>query len=192
MLNCAGLLELREPPSKSWFEGVAYKKIPIIVRGSGSRVSPPLDLPSLRRILESEPDFWEDGDECQFLPFRSPFTSLRGALESIGNASSAATPTSWYIGWSNCHPGIQRKLRALVPRPGFLPEGGDSSGSAIDWIFLGWPGPGASLHIDYVRRPSWQLQVRTKNLSGYHELIPSVCVAVIGCKAMGVETTPRV
>ena len=46
---------------------------------------------------------------------------------------------------SNCHPGVASKLRELFPRPKFLPH--DSESSAIDWIFIGSPGLGASMHV---------------------------------------------
>ncbi len=46
---------------------------------------------------------------------------------------------------SNCHPGVAARLRKLFPRPNFLPD--DSSSSAIDWIFIGSPGLGASMHV---------------------------------------------
>ncbi|OXA50579.1 uncharacterized protein LOC110853014 [Folsomia candida] len=154
------LVELSEPPNASWFGELAYRGLPIILRNySVMTKTTSLDLATLTGILKEETKFWEEDnqeeDECQFLPFRSPFTSLRHALDVIPDMTGWGEP--WYIGWSNCHPGVAAKLRSLIPRPAFLPEKSESS--AIDWIFIGSPGLGAAMHIDYVRRPSWQLQL---------------------------------
>ncbi|KAF4526262.1 hypothetical protein B566_EDAN010972 [Ephemera danica] len=63
----------------------------------------------------------------------------------------------WIVSRSNCDPRVAAQLRSHYQRPPFLPENADTS--AIDWIFMGGPGPGASLHLDYVSRRSWQAQV---------------------------------
>ena len=46
---------------------------------------------------------------------------------------------------SNCHAETARELRKNYERPYFLPEGSESS--RLDWIFMGWHGPGAFLHV---------------------------------------------
>lgn len=46
---------------------------------------------------------------------------------------------------SNCNPQVMEVLRKHYSRPHFLPA--DSESSAIDWIFMGWPGRGASIHV---------------------------------------------
>ncbi|KAG8236753.1 hypothetical protein J437_LFUL015582, partial [Ladona fulva] len=58
---------------------------------------------------------------------------------------------------SNCHPEVATILRQHYQRPHFLPE--SSEVSAIDWVFMGGYGIGASVHLDYVSRPSWQAQI---------------------------------
>ena len=50
-----------------------------------------------------------------------------------------------YSSRSNCHTDTARQLRKNYKRPHFLPEGSESS--RLDWIFIGWPGPGAFLHV---------------------------------------------
>ncbi|ODN04824.1 hypothetical protein Ocin01_01817 [Orchesella cincta] len=152
------IIEMDEVPSKTEFAKVAYLSKPVIIRGGGKRGGMPegFDFHKLKEIFQSEPGGVDAvSEECQFLPFRSPFISLREAFDRISENSSWEEP--WYIGWSNCHPGVAGKLRELFPRPDFLPD--DSSSSAIDWIFIGSPGLGASMHIDYVKRPSWQAQL---------------------------------
>ncbi|CAL8125523.1 unnamed protein product [Orchesella dallaii] len=169
------IIEMDEIPSKKEFAKVAYLSKPVIIRGGGKSGGMPeeFDFHKLKEIFQSEPGGVDAvSEECQFLPFRSPFISLREAFDRISENSSWEEP--WYIGWSNCHPGVASKLRELFPRPDFLPD--DSSSSAIDWIFIGSPGLGASMHIDYVKRPSWQAQ-----LSGIKKWIlhpPPECEAV--------------
>ena len=64
----------------------------------------------------------------------------------------------WYIGWANCDEEAGDILREFYQRPDFLPL--DSESGRRDWIFMGTPGFGAPYHIDNVKYPSWQAQVR--------------------------------
>lgn len=64
----------------------------------------------------------------------------------------------WYFGWSNCNYRVANELRKHYGRPNFLPE--LSENSAVDWIFIGGNGLGAHMHIDNVRLPSWQAQIK--------------------------------
>ncbi|KAK7082083.1 hypothetical protein SK128_018491 [Halocaridina rubra] len=139
----------------------AYLSRPLIVR-KGAAHWPALERFSLsffRSVYDSVEGSYEAvSEECQFLPFKSEFVDLREALR-MHPARAARLPgtTPWYFGWSNCSPGVSAVLRELAPRPSFLPEHSESS--ALDWIFMGGDGPGASWHLDYVQRPSWQAQV---------------------------------
>ncbi|CAG0901167.1 unnamed protein product [Darwinula stevensoni] len=62
----------------------------------------------------------------------------------------------------SCDSEVNGILRLHYQRPYFLPE--TSEGSRIDWIFMGTPGYGAHMHVDHVKNPSWQAQVRGKKL----------------------------
>ena len=64
----------------------------------------------------------------------------------------------WYIGWANCDEEAGEILREFYQRPDFLPP--DSESGRRDWIFMGTPGYGAPYHIDNVKYPSWQAQVK--------------------------------
>lgn len=64
----------------------------------------------------------------------------------------------WYFGWSNCNAEIVKIFREHYGRPYFLPP--TSENHAGDWIFMGWPGFGAHMHVDNVRLPSWQAQLK--------------------------------
>lgn len=64
----------------------------------------------------------------------------------------------WYFGWSNCNQEVAKILRQHYDRPYFLPE--LSENKAIDWIFMGGRGLGAHMHVDNVKLPSWQAQLK--------------------------------
>ena len=70
--------------------------------------------------------------------------------------------TPWYFGWANCDEEAGEFLRQFYERPNFLPENSESG--KRDWIFIGTPGYGAPMHLDNVRYPSWQAQVKMKLL----------------------------
>ncbi|XP_053666452.1 uncharacterized protein LOC128715572 [Anopheles marshallii] len=98
-------------------------------------------------------------ERCQFFPYKTGLRDIREAL-SLPAARVRYDPGTepWYFGWSNCDPAIVRVLREHYQRPYFLPA--DSENSAIDWVFMGGPGLGAHMHVDNVRLPSWQSQLK--------------------------------
>ncbi|XP_072043549.1 bifunctional arginine demethylase and lysyl-hydroxylase JMJD6-like [Amphiura filiformis] len=118
-------------------------------------------------------------DECQFFPYNTDFTSLEEAFNmSDDQAAMREGEAGWYIGWSNCDQRVQTELRKHYERPYFIPPTSESS--ALDWMFMGGPGPGADIHIDNVDKPSWQAQISGKKT---WQLIPppeceDVCQAV--------------
>uniref|UniRef100_A0A182PJR8 Cupin-like domain-containing protein n=1 Tax=Anopheles epiroticus TaxID=199890 RepID=A0A182PJR8_9DIPT len=98
-------------------------------------------------------------ERCQFFPYQTGLRDIREAL-SLPEARVRYDPGTepWYFGWSNCDPAIVKVLREHYQRPYFLPT--DSENSAIDWVFMGGPGLGAHMHVDNVRLPSWQSQLK--------------------------------
>lgn len=109
----------------------------------------------------------EHKSSCQFFPYATQYNYLEEALHDLDpdrrvnrqntiNGINKKKP--WYFGWSNCNPIISGILRRHYSKPYFLPR--NSYSSLIDWIFMGQPGYGASMHIDRVRRPSWQAQIK--------------------------------
>ncbi|KAI1301703.1 hypothetical protein HDE_03174 [Halotydeus destructor] len=111
-------------------------------------------------------------NECQFFPFRTSFVKLREVFEMPAERVNLTdTSQTWYIGWSNCNPDVAAELRRHYQRPHFLPL--ESESSAIDWIFMGHSGQGASMHMDYVFRPSWQAQISGRK--SWHLLPPPEC-----------------
>lgn len=120
-------------------------------------------------------------EDCQFFPYETEFLTLADAL-NMSDERAAFQPGEkpWYIGWSNCHAEVGKILRQHYQRPYFLPA--DSETVAEDWIFMGGPGPGANIHLDYVERPSWQAQISGQKT---WRLVPSPeCEAV--CHAFNV------
>ncbi|KAE8749048.1 hypothetical protein FOCC_FOCC004215 [Frankliniella occidentalis] len=79
-------------------------------------------------------------------------------------ARAAMQPGSlpWYVGWSNCDERVARELRAHYGRPYFLPNLSENKNT--DWLFMGSRGYGAQMHVDNVRHPSWQAQLRGAKL----------------------------
>ena len=111
-------------------------------------------------------------DECQFLPFKTNFLSLQQAFHMNTERAKLRSGQPWYIGWyrllidhfcytsfakqhsfsfsslfirSNCHPKVRQVLRSYYQHPEFLPA--DSESSALDWIFMGAPGPATTTHV---------------------------------------------
>lgn len=77
-----------------------------------------------RCSLASDEKSLETFDEdCQFLPFRSHFSSLRQLFESVESIDETHNlqRQSWYVGFCNCQP-ILDDLRKNYPLPHFLPE----------------------------------------------------------------------
>ncbi|XP_055598787.1 bifunctional arginine demethylase and lysyl-hydroxylase psr-1 [Uranotaenia lowii] len=96
---------------------------------------------------------------CQFFPYRTGFRSIWEALSlDEARVNYAAGTEPWYFGWSNCDPEIVRELRQHYGRPYFLPKA--SENNAVDWVFMGGTGLGAHMHVDNVRLPSWQSQLK--------------------------------
>lgn len=116
-------------------------------------------------------DFWffkkvyEQGDPklktlgCQFFRYQTKFKNLFDALKmSKARVEYKSGTEPWYFGWSNCNEEIAGTLRKHYNRPYFLPR--TSELNAIDWIFMGGKGLGAHMHLDNVRLPSWQAQLK--------------------------------
>ncbi|XP_058446636.1 uncharacterized protein LOC131427454 [Malaya genurostris] len=97
--------------------------------------------------------------KCQFFPYQTNFHNIFEAFsldEARVRYEIGTEP--WYFGWSNCDPVILKKLRQHYGRPYFLPK--SSENNAVDWVFMGGTGLGAHMHVDNVRLPSWQSQLK--------------------------------
>ncbi|XP_003382910.1 PREDICTED: uncharacterized protein LOC100641282 [Amphimedon queenslandica] len=100
-----------------------------------------------------------DREEGQFFPYSSGIFTLDEFL-SLDNETASFKGKKWYIGWSTTDNFVGEELRKHVKVPYFLPP--VPSEDNLAWIFMGAPGPGAGLHIDFVGRVSWQAQLSGK------------------------------
>lgn len=94
------VIEMHQIPNKTVFAEVAYLSKPVIIRSGGISGGMPkgFDFKKLKEIFQSEPGGVDAvSEECQFLPFRSPFGTLKEAFDRIGENSDWDEP--WYIGW---------------------------------------------------------------------------------------------
>lgn len=112
-----------------------------------------------QRLYRFANDSSNDEMNCQFFPYNTEFKTLQEALSIPNERVNYEHGTRpWYFGWSNCNHEVAQQLRKHYGRPHFLPE--TSENAATDWIFMGGPGLGAHMHVDNVRLPSWQAQIK--------------------------------
>ncbi|XP_058063002.1 uncharacterized protein LOC131212931 [Anopheles bellator] len=141
-------------------ERYAYRGGPIIVTDATTNWTAPerFDYAFFRQLYATY-GTGPRAERCQFFPYQTGFRDIHEAL-GLPEARVRYEPGTepWYFGWSNCDPAIVRVLREHYGRPYFLPP--DSENNAIDWVFMGGPGLGAHMHVDNVRLPSWQSQLK--------------------------------
>ncbi|KAK2192273.1 hypothetical protein NP493_35g03036 [Ridgeia piscesae] len=146
---------------QEFLEKYAYTTVPVVITGATDswKALDTFNYKYFKKLYTSMTGGMKEMSEaCQFFNWGYPFETLEEVF-NMTDARAKLEPgeDSWYIGWSNCHTETARELRKNYERPYFLPE--ESESSRLDWIFMGWPGPGAFLHIDGVSRPSWQAQI---------------------------------
>ncbi|WAQ96131.1 hypothetical protein MAR_028821 [Mya arenaria] len=143
--------------SEVFREKYAYSGIPVLIKGATINWSA-MDAFSFhffkKLYTETEKALETIEEQCQFFPYKTEFDTLADAFNiSDARANFTEGEMPWYIGWSNCHNEIQEVLREHYQRPYFLPEGSESS--ALDWIFMGGPGPGAFVHVLVIDTNQW-------------------------------------
>lgn len=124
----------------------AYLPQPIIIKNAVAHwlARDKLTFQYLKDLYHRHPDALANfNDECQFLPFKSTFSSLDEFFSMPESQINSGEPT-WYVGFSNCQPNILAELRALYPRPHFLPD--DAEIPNTDYTFLGY-NEGAVMHV---------------------------------------------
>uniref|UniRef100_L7N0U3 Cupin-like domain-containing protein n=1 Tax=Ciona intestinalis TaxID=7719 RepID=L7N0U3_CIOIN len=95
-------------------------------------------------------------ERCQFFPYATDI-STAGEFFNMSKNRLEGDEDHWYIGWSNCEGHTANELRKHYKMPYFLSPELDHS--KIDWIFMGLPGHGAPMHVDFVPGASWQAQL---------------------------------
>ncbi|XP_078495794.1 bifunctional arginine demethylase and lysyl-hydroxylase JMJD6-like [Ciona intestinalis] len=96
---------------------------------------------------------------CQFFPYNTDIDNMEEFF-NMSKSRLEGKEDHWYVGWSNCGGPSANVLKSHYKLPYFLPMELDHS--RTDWIFMGLPGYGAPMHVDYVTSSSWQAQ-----LTGY-------------------------
>lgn len=140
----------------------AYSAVPVVVTDATAQwmAAKTFSFDFFRAIYaEESPALAGHEEDCQFFPYRSKFRSLADVFRMpVAQAEQRPGTTPWYVGWSNCDSVAANILRKYYARPYFLPASAESS--KTDWIFMGSPGYGANMHVDNVKNPSWQAQIR--------------------------------
>lgn len=160
--NISEIVRIDNIPPDEFERQFAYTARPVIITDAtinwtASQVFDFWYFQHLYRTAEASGD--TTATNCQFFPYKTTFKSLREALSMPNERVNYASDTEpWYFGWSNCNYEIAQQLRHHYGRPYFLPE--TSENAATDWIFMGGPGLGAHMHVDNVRLPSWQAQIK--------------------------------
>ncbi|XP_076452809.1 uncharacterized protein LOC143288316 isoform X2 [Babylonia areolata] len=169
-----GVPEERNLSAERFYQRYAFTGRPVLVKGATANWTAMnhFSFRFFRDLYQKTTGSLDTIEEdCQFFPYNTEFLTLAQALDM---PEDRADFQPGQPSWSNCHDGVRMKLRKFYQRPYFLPP--DSESAPEDWIFMGGPGVGAQVHLDYVERPSWQAQISgTKTW----ELIPSPeCEAV--------------
>lgn len=159
--NVTEIVRVANIASNEFERDFAYKARPIIVTDATVNwtASKVFDFWYFQRLYRTAAESSEDEMNCQFFPYKTEFNTLQEALsipDERVNYEDGTLP--WYFGWSNCNYEIAQQLREHYGRPYFLPE--TSENAATDWIFMGGSGLGAHMHVDNVRLPSWQAQIK--------------------------------
>ncbi|ELT90614.1 hypothetical protein CAPTEDRAFT_101331 [Capitella teleta] len=166
----------------------AYSAVPVLVKNAVKDWSAmeTFSYDYFKEIYTKDPGIIRSvEEECQFFPYSTEFRSL-GELFQMQDARAQyeSGEKPWYVGWSNCNHQVQEELRKHYHRPHFLPT--DAESSAIDWIFMGGRGLGAAIHLDSVRRPSWQAQIQGSKT--WHLVPPPECQFT--CSPLKVHMAP--
>jgi histone arginine demethylase JMJD6 len=137
----------------------AHSSKPIVVVGAALNWSAMevLSYEYFQSLYQRYPDA-VDGDmsKGQFFSYSSNIRHLEDLFE-LSSERAAMISERWYIGWSTSDPRIAKEIKSLISIPYFISP--MNSESDLTWIFMGAPGPGASMHIDSVGEPSWQAQI---------------------------------
>lgn len=186
--NVDGFFE-SESMTKETFLELGYSDRPIIIRGAARhwKAMQTFSYEFFKSVYANSSTAIKTNDEyCQFFQYKSEFKSLEeffGMPDSRADTKGRGANT-WYVGWSNCDHEVAKILREHYSRPDFLPE--DSEASIIDWIFMGYSGNGATVHLDYVMRPSWQAQISGRK--SWRLIPPPECEDV--CPSMSITVNP--
>ncbi|KAK9881510.1 hypothetical protein WA026_016390 [Henosepilachna vigintioctopunctata] len=168
--NCSFCINVSSPiilhnASKEEFLPYAYSSKPIVIKNAFNHwpAMKVFDFNFFKDLYYNNEEAYRSVDEeCQFLHFKSDFTSLRDVFSMHKDRiSNKPGKKSWYVGWGNCHPQILNKMRQYYPKPHFLPE--DCEMPSKEYVFMGY-GAGATMHLDFISRLMWQAQIKGEKM----------------------------
>lgn len=146
--------------TKEEFESYAYSSRPIIIKNAAShwQASKVFSFNFFKNLYKHIEGAYESVEEdCQFLHFKSDFSSLREVFAmSEKRALNKKGEDPWYIGWKNCHPQVLDIMKQFYDVPTFFPN--DAEIAHTNYIFMGYE-LGANMHLDYISRLMWQGQI---------------------------------
>ncbi|XP_066603810.1 uncharacterized protein [Prorops nasuta] len=146
--------------TKDTFKPYAYSSKPIIIKNAANHweASKIFNLKYFHNLYENINGAYESiEEECQFLHFKSNFTSLKDVFAMTDDrANNKDGKHPWYVGWKNCHPQVLEHMKQFYEPPNFLPD--DAEIPQTNYIFLGYD-QGAIMHLDYIPRLMWQGQI---------------------------------
>lgn len=145
--------------TKEEFQRYAYSSRPMIIKNAAGDwpASKVFSWEFFKDLYEHIDGAYDSVEECQFLHFKSNFTSLRDVFAmSEERAMQHDKKDPWYVGWKNCHLQILDTMKKFYRLPHFLPE--DAEVPYTNYVFLGYE-EGAVMHLDYISRLMWQGQI---------------------------------
>jgi len=135
----------------------AYTGRPILIKNAASNW---LALKSLNfsflKTLYDTTNFYAENKNlgCQFFSYKTRFTHLKQIFH-MKEKTRELLKDDWYVGWSNCLTNATYILQQYYTPPAFM-QSTDYDAGGVVWLFMGGGGSGADMHIDSVKRPSWQ------------------------------------
>lgn len=129
------------------FAVFAYSSRPIIVKRAieGSSAAHVFSLEFFRTLYEEIEGSYESvQEECQFLHFKSDFSSIKEVFEMSAGRRENREGGSWYVGWKNCHPEVLEVMKRYYAPPMFLPA--DAEVTHTNYVFVGYD-EGAIMHV---------------------------------------------
>lgn len=165
-VNCSECIDVKGPhivsglTHEEFLEKYAFTMQPVLVKDGqdGWTAQNQFSFDFFRSVYKEGSQALEKvKKDCQFFPYQTEFTDL-GEMLNMSRERAEGKEKPWYVGWSNCDGKAANTLRKHYKFPYFLPPELDHS--KTDWIFMGLPGYGANMHIDFVGALSWQAQVK--------------------------------
>nr|XP_002120936.1 uncharacterized protein LOC100186342 isoform X1 [Ciona intestinalis] len=154
------VMQLRNVSQNDFLTKYAFTMQPIVVKDAQSNwtAGESFSYEYFQSIYSPGSQILEEvARRCLFFPYETGLANLAEFFNMSKNQVEGKEGR-WYVGWINCEGKSANQLRKHYQRPYFLSPELDHS--KLDWVFMGMPGRGASLHVDFVQSSIWQAQLR--------------------------------